>query len=241
MGPDAGHVTPSPRLAPLLGLLLLGAACLSPVAELYCNGDAECPATAHCLLGQCLWPDGGLAPGLDAGVPDGGGGGGGGNPGTGGGTGTGGGRPGGGAGSGGGRPGTGGGGPGTGGGGPGDGGASTIGMPCSSTTQCGTAAFCIPASGFSGPTGFPGGSCLQVCASTAPCPGSSRCIDAALAGVASTVCFPTCPAPGSQSTCRAGYVCASASSSGYCRPDCNNGGLAACPSPLSCEPSGQCR
>jgi hypothetical protein len=214
MGPDAGHVTPSLRLAPLLPALLLGAACLSPVAELYCNADAECPATSRCLLGQCLWPDGGLAPGRDAGVTDGGGAGGG----TGGGPGTGGGSAGG-----------------------GDGGASTIGTPCTTTAQCGTAAFCIPPSGFSGPTGFPGGSCLQACADTNPCPGGSLCTNAAVTGVTTTVCFPTCPAPGSRSTCRAGYVCASGAGSGYCRPDCNNGGLAACQRPLACEPSGQCR
>jgi len=250
--------------------LLLGAACLLPVTELYCTRDAECAPGAHCDAGQCLWPDGGVAggPGLDGG--SGGGAGAGGGAGTGGGVG----------GSGGGSAGA--CGPstcstgcclagacqagtsqtrcGVGGAacvscggealcvggqcsGPVDAGAPrSIGAPCvSTTTDCAPGAFCVPESDLSGANGFPGGACVQLCTALSPCPGGSQCVGGAVNGQSATICMRSCPAPGGQSTCRAGYLCVPGAGGGWCRPSCLNGGLAGCAAPLSCDTaSGQC-
>lgn len=235
--------------------LLLTAACLTPVAELYCVRNADCASPATCDAGQCFWPDGGLAPGADAGH----------DAGPGGGTAD--------AGSceahtcsgccrgticlpgdtpaacglqgqacfacpgglcqggeclgGGGDAGT-------------AGGGVAIGGSCTFSSDCATDAYCVPPEDFQGSTGFPGGACVQLCSGARPCPAGSQCV---AAGLSTTVCMATCPAPGGQSTCRTGYRCqAGTGSTGWCRPACTNGGLAACTAPSSCEAAtGLCR
>ncbi|MCY1074435.1 S8 family serine peptidase [Archangium lansingense] len=76
---------------------------------------------------------------------------------------------------------------------------STVGQPCTSNAQCGTAGLCVPAS-----EGYPGGYCTQDCLSSG-CPAGSKCYFNTAETAA--YCFATCTGVGGQGTCRSGYVC----------------------------------
>jgi hypothetical protein len=111
-----------------------------------------------------------------------------------------------------------------------------VGSPCSGDVDCQPplTQFCIPAM-----TGYPGGSCVAVCDRTLPC-ASGVCITESFAGAAGTICAAACATPGlGRGSCRTGYVCVSAGSAstspGYCRPRCDNGVLAACAPPQTCN------
>jgi hypothetical protein len=74
------------------------------------------------------------------------------------------------------------------------------------------------------------------------------CIASSTFGITTTTCMATCPVGGigTQSTCRAGYLCAptplSSVQAGQCRPPCTNGGLAGCVTPAVCDAnSGLCQ
>lgn len=78
---------------------------------------------------------------------------------------------------------------------------TTIGQPCTSSSQCGTNGLCATGSY------FPGGYCTQSCLSSS-CPSGSACYSST--DGTSAYCFASCTPPSSgssQSTCRAGYVC----------------------------------
>ncbi len=121
------------------------------------------------------------------------------------------------------------------------------GLPAGSActgSACG-AGFCIEESQFGFNTGFPGGYCVATCGAGQPPCTSGVCVTEAIFGQPGSTCRATCPAPGGgQSTCRAGYVCAPTNTSsvptGFCRPNCNNGNLAACPSGTTCQANGFC-
>jgi hypothetical protein len=53
------------------------------------------------------------------------------------------------------------------------------------------------------------------------------------------VCLAACTGTG-QSTCRTGWVCEPDGNDAYCRADCNNGNLAACPQGQTCATDGTC-
>lgn len=84
---------------------------------------------------------------------------------------------------------------------------------------------------------FPGGYCTPAtCATDADCAASGGVCGYNQEGT-SLVCLATCAAPGTQSSCRSGYVCDSASSQdgvGVCVPACSTGTCA------SCSPDGFC-
>ncbi|MCU0696730.1 MAG: hypothetical protein MUC96_09390 [Myxococcaceae bacterium] len=116
------------------------------------------------------------------------------------------------------------------------------GSACNATSLCdGT---CLEEAPFGQPTGYPGGYCTATCGPNQPC-ASGACVTESVFGTMASSCRSTCPAPGSgQSTCRTGYVCALAPNPGallgYCRPNCNNGSLAACPQGQQCQANGFC-
>lgn len=120
-----------------------------------------------------------------------------------------------------------------------DGGVA-IGGPCTSSAQCRPPqnAFCLPEN----PTGFPGGLCTAQCGAMSPC-ATGECVTETVFGSAQSSCRASCASPGSgQSTCRLGYVCVgiAAGGTGYCRPTCSGGGLAACPNGQQCGDAGYC-
>ncbi|MEW6435423.1 MAG: hypothetical protein AB1730_28335 [Myxococcota bacterium] len=123
-----------------------------------------------------------------------------------------------------------------------DGGAVTpvaAGSPCTSSMGCQPpqGAFCIRESAFGQPSGYTGGYCSAQCGTMQPC-ASGVCVTEPLFGVSGSTCRASCTGPGlGQSTCRTGYVCVgiAGATTGYCRPNCNNGGLAACPTGQMCD------
>ncbi len=110
-----------------------------------------------------------------------------------------------------------------------------VGSPCTGNTDCSAGELCIPENSFAGASGFPGGYCLTQCAADGGCPGASLCTQQNTGFGSQNVCMADCAAPGAQSTCRSGYVCTPSGSAGYCRPDCFNGGLAACGNGQTCD------
>ncbi len=125
---------------------------------------------------------------------------------------------------------------------PSDAGMVPVGAPCTTAQQCRPpqAAICISEMNFGQPSGYPGGYCSAQCSATMPCAGGGECITEVVFGFANSTCRAACnPAA---STCRTGYVCVPSSSTGtgYCRPNCANGGLAACGTGQSCGDAGIC-
>jgi hypothetical protein len=121
-------------------------------------------------------------------------------------------------------------------------GAGAIGAACGAAgANCAQPGFCLPESGFAGPTGFPGGYCTAQCGGGGNgCPNGSTCVNGLFFGGGST-CMADCAASG---TCRTGYVCTMGADAGagYCRPSCVNGNLAACPTGQTCSTAtGQCQ
>jgi hypothetical protein len=117
------------------------------------------------------------------------------------------------------------------------------GSACTAMSVCD--GFCLEASQFGQQSGFPGGYCTATCAPNQPC-ASGVCVTENVFGMMASSCRSTCAGPGTgQSTCRQGYVCAIAPTpgalTGYCRPNCNNGALAACPMGQQCQSNGQCQ
>lgn len=114
------------------------------------------------------------------------------------------------------------------------------GSACTSSQACQPpqGAFCIQESSFGQPSGYMGGYCTAQCGANAPCQAGDVCVTEPVFGISGSSCRASCSAPGmGQSTCRTGYVCAAVAgtTTGYCRPNCNNGGLAACPMGQMCD------
>ncbi|RYZ39413.1 MAG: peptidase S8 [Myxococcaceae bacterium] len=90
---------------------------------------------------------------------------------------------------------------------------TTIGQPCTSSSQCGASGLCATGST------FPGGYCTQDCISLS-CPSGSACYSST--DGASAFCFASCTPSGSgttQGSCRTGYVCSNdGSGGGACIP-----------------------
>lgn len=92
--------------------------------------------------------------------------------------------------------------------------------------------------------GYPGGYCTAQCGPGGTC-NTGICVTDSVFGQMVSTCRGTCTGAGTgQGSCRQGYVCTLAPTPGalvgYCRPDCNNGNLAMCPSG-ACLPSGYCQ
>ncbi|MEW5738229.1 MAG: hypothetical protein AB1938_04850 [Myxococcota bacterium] len=113
------------------------------------------------------------------------------------------------------------------------------GAPCTGDLQCRPPQnqLCIVPSP---QTGYPGGYCTATCGPNQPCT-TGICVTEDLFGVTLATCKAFCFGVGQgQDTCRQGYVCASGNTGlppiiGWCRPRCENGGLAACPMGLTCN------
>ena len=127
----------------------------------------------------------------------------------------------------------------------GDGGMVAVGSACASGQACQPpqGAICIQEIQFGQASGYPGGYCTSQCGPNNPCSLSSQCVTESTFGFSQSSCRANCPGVGTgQSTCRAGYVCVGGvlSSAGYCRPNCSNGGLAACATGMQCGDAGYC-
>jgi hypothetical protein len=114
------------------------------------------------------------------------------------------------------------------------------GAPCTNRQSCQPpqGAICIQESAFGQPSGYPGGYCTAPCGMNQPCQPGDVCVTEPIFGFSGSSCRAPCSAPGAgQSTCRSGYVCVAVpgTATGYCRPNCNNGGLAACPTGQTCN------
>ena len=112
--------------------------------------------------------------------------------------------------------------------------AGAIGSPCMGNNDC-PGGFCIPESTFIGPTGIPGGYCSAQCDAAGGCPTGAVCTTQNVFGANQQVCMAECAGVGTPSTCRTGYVCTATGTTGYCRSDCGNGSLAACPTGQTCD------
>ncbi len=133
--------------------------------------------------------------------------------------------------------------------GPNDGGmppamdGGSVGAPCTSGAGCaGMGAICIQETQFGQMTGYPGGYCTAQCSAANACV-SGECVTETVFGQAQSTCRASCAASGTpQSNCRTGYVCVAApgGTTGYCRPNCANGGLAACGAGQTCGATGFC-
>jgi len=110
--------------------------------------------------------------------------------------------------------------------------AGPIGAPCVGSTDCASQA-CLPEFVAGQPSGYVGGYCTAQCAGS-PCT-SGTCVTETIFGATSSTCRAVC-AP-QASSCRAGYVCQPfATGSGYCRPNCTNGGLlSGCATGQACD------
>lgn len=103
--------------------------------------------------------------------------------------------------------------------------------------------FCLESSQFGQSTGYPGGYCTANCGGGMACT-TGLCITESLFGQVLSNCRATCTGAGTgQGSCRSGYVCTLAPNPGalvgFCRPNCNNGGLAACNGTV-CQANGYC-
>lgn len=108
------------------------------------------------------------------------------------------------------------------------------GSACTAASTC--EGFCLAESQFGQSTGYLGGYCTANCGNGVSCT-SGVCITETLLGQTSSNCRSTCTGAG-QGTCRTGYVC---TPTGFCRPNCNNGGLlSACGSGQVCQSNGLC-
>lgn len=112
------------------------------------------------------------------------------------------------------------------------------GSACTAMSSC--EGFCLEATQFGQSTGYPGGYCTATCGNGTTCT-SGLCVTESVFGQPVSNCRATCTGAG-QGSCRAGYICTPSpvSSASYCRPNCNNGGLAMCTSG-QCLPSGSCQ
>lgn len=124
------------------------------------------------------------------------------------------------------------------GGGGGTGNNINVGTACGADTECQPPLnqFCLPGTGT---TGYPGGYCTATCSANLPCT-TGICVTETVFGVSASTCKSFCFAPGGgQDVCRSGYVCATGSTPlpliGWCRPRCENGGLASCPAGTTCN------
>ena len=124
---------------------------------------------------------------------------------------------------------------------PSDAGSVAVGGPCMGNQDCQppAGAICIAQTQFGMPSGYPGGYCTAQCSATMACTGGAECVTEVVFGFSNSTCRAACsPAA---SNCRTGYVCVpSVAGSGYCRPSCANGGLAACATGKSCGDAGLC-
>jgi hypothetical protein len=116
------------------------------------------------------------------------------------------------------------------------------GSACTAMSVC--EGFCLEGSQFGQSSGYPGGYCTATCGPMQPC-ASGVCVTENVFGTMASSCRSTCAGPGTgQSTCRTGYICALAPTPGalvgFCRPNCNNGALAACPAGQQCQANGYC-
>lgn len=127
-----------------------------------------------------------------------------------------------------------------------DGGPVTLlptGSACTAASAC--EGFCLEAMQFGQPTGYPGGYCTNTCMPGGTgCGTGALCVTDQVFGQPVSQCRSTCTGAGTgQGSCRQGYVCELAPNPGalvgYCRPNCNNGGLAMCPSG-QCQMNGYC-
>ncbi|MBM4777775.1 MAG: hypothetical protein GQE15_08740 [Archangiaceae bacterium] len=111
------------------------------------------------------------------------------------------------------------------------------GSACTAMTTC--EGLCLEATQFGQSTGYPGGYCTANCGNGTACT-SGICVTESVFGQPVSNCRATCTGSG-QGSCRTGYVCvpSPASTASYCRPNCNNGGLAMCTSG-QCQPNGFC-
>jgi len=120
-----------------------------------------------------------------------------------------------------------------------------VGSPCTTGMQCQPpqGALCVQESVFGQATGFTGGYCTAQCGPMQPC-SSGVCVTESIFGFSGSTCRATCAAPGmGQSTCRTGYVCAAlaGSTTGYCKPNCNNPQQMPCPMGQTCQATGYCQ
>lgn len=118
------------------------------------------------------------------------------------------------------------------------------GSACTAASSC--EGFCLEESQFGQPTGYPGGYCTNTCGAIGGmgCGASGLCVTEQVFGQPVSQCRSTCTGAGTgQGSCRQGYVCTLAPNPGalvgYCRPNCNNGGLAMCASG-QCQMNGYC-
>lgn len=112
------------------------------------------------------------------------------------------------------------------------------GSACTADSQCQPPLnqFCLAG----GMTGYPGGYCTATCNANLPCT-TGLCVTETVFGVSASTCKQFCFGVGQgRDVCRAGYVCAAGNTGlppliGWCRPRCENGGLASCPAGTTCN------